>query len=394
MDREAQYLLHLLGAYMRKEAPAAQPEVDWGKLADLAHIHNVSGVLGYMAMSWPVCPDAAIRNDLRGRCLGTMASCANRAALAERFSRSLAAEEIDHILMKGYILRELFPVPELRTFGDIDIVIHQSDRQRCHSKMLEWGFQVKADWEPVYSYTRGSEYYEIHTQIMEVDVSDKANCREYFQNSWDHVVPIEEHRWQFAPEYHFLYMLTHIAKHVAGSGAGIRMYLDVAAFVQHYAGKLDWDWVRGELETMALSDFANAVLTLVEENLGVPSPMALHPTAEEVKEAFLEFTMRGGIFGRDGQDSGTNYLKQDSRSGEEISRAGTLAKRLFPSAKSIESRYTYLQEMPWLLPVAWVHRLVKTREDWKLHTQEARNILSADKEEVQRLTRLYRDIGL
>lgn len=394
MDHEARYLLQLLGAYMRKEAPPAQPEADWKKLADLAHIHNVSGILGYMAMSWPVCPAAEIKADLRRRCLNTISGCANRAALAEQFSRSLAAAKIDHILMKGYILRDLFPVPELRTFGDIDIVIRRSDRERCHSKMLEWGYQAKTDWEPVYSYCRGGEYYEIHTQIMEVDVSEKADCRGYFQNPWEHVMPLGEYRWQFTPEYHFLYMLTHIAKHVVGSGAGIRMYLDVAAFVQHHADSLDWDWVGRELETMSLADFANTVLAMLEETMGISSPLALEPVADAVLEDFLEFTMAGGVFGREGQDSGTNSLKQDSRSGGGISRVGTLARRLFPSAGSIESRYTYLQDRPWLLPAAWVHRLVKTREEWQEHTREARNILSADKKEVKRLTRLYRDVGL
>lgn len=394
MDRETQYLLHLLGAYIRREEPRACDDADWEKLIALAHIHNVSGILGYMSMTWPICPDGKIKSALRGRCLNTIASCANRAALAEQFSRELALEGIDHILMKGFVLRSLFPVPELRTFGDIDIVIRPEDRGRCHSLMQTLGFQVKTDWEPVYSYGKSSEYYELHTQLMEVDVSDKADYRGYFRNLWEHTIPMGEHCRQFSPEFHFLYMLTHIAKHVTGSGAGIRMYLDVAAFVQHYAHTLDWDYVQGELQTLVLSDFANAVLTLVQEGLGVPSPVPLQPVVAEVREQFLEFTMNGGIFGKNAQDSGTNSLKKESRSSGEISRAGTIAKRLLPSAQSIQDRYTYLQEKPWLLPVAWVHRLVKTRDGWQAHAEEARSILSADKESVRKLNRLYRDIGL
>lgn len=394
MDLEMQYLLHLLGAYINKEKPEILPDADWGKLMDLARIHNLSGVLGYMAMRWPICPAPELRSSLRSLCLSTMAVCAKRKVLAEQLSEFLAQERIDHLFLKGYILRELFPVPELRTFGDIDLVIRPEDRTRCHEKMLEWGYAVKADWEPVYSYTRGDEYYEIHTQIMEVDVSERADYRGYFQQLWDHAVPMGAFRWQLAPEYHFLYMLTHIAKHVVGSGAGIRMYLDVAVFAQHHARSLAWDWVRAELKAMELTGFANTVLTLVEENLGVPSPIGLYPLEEETKAEFLELTMRGGIFGRSGQDSGINSLKQNVRSGKEISRTGTLVRRLFPAAQSIQSRYTYLQDKPWLLPAAWVHRLVKTRDGWASHTLEAKNILAADKEEAKRLNRLYRDIGL
>ena len=394
MVREDRYLLQLLKAYLHGEAPQADPQADWEKLTALAHIHNISGILGYMAMSHPICPDPERKKMLRSLCLGTMAACAKRGAMAEELSGKLSEAGIDHIVMKGFVLRQFFPVPELRTFGDIDLVIREDDRKHCHDLMLGLGFRVKNDWEPVYSYTRGNEYYEIHTQIMEVDVSEKADYRGYFANLWPNTAPVAERRWEFKPEFHFLYMLTHIAKHITGSGAGIRMYLDVAAFVAHYGENLDWQWICRELKTLALEDFAGTVLTLVEECFAIPSPIPLRPVPRDVMEDFLDMTMAGGIFGRNGADSGTNSLKQDSREGEKISRSGTLVRRLFPSAKSIESRYTYLREKPWLLPAAWVHRLVKTREGWRAHAEEAKNILTADKEGVARLTRLYRDIGL
>jgi hypothetical protein len=100
--------------------------------------------------------------------------------------------------------------------------------------MISLGFQRHADWEPVYSYAGGNALYEIHTDIMEIDVSDKADYKGYFSGMWDHARPDRPHSFRFTPEFHFLYMLTHIAKHVHGSGAGVRMYLDVAAFVLHY----------------------------------------------------------------------------------------------------------------------------------------------------------------
>ncbi|MBQ8833657.1 MAG: nucleotidyltransferase family protein [Oscillospiraceae bacterium] len=394
MDREQEYLLKLLGAFLRREVPEVWQELDWKKLMGQAYIHNISGILGYMAMTYPICPDGETNAALRRMCLDTIMRYANQGAMVEELSRLLAQKGIDHILMKGFILREYYPVPELRTFGDIDIVIRPGDRAKCDSLMREQGFQAKADWEPVFSYIRPGEYYEIHTEIMEVDVSDKADYRGYFREMWVHAVPMGECRYQFEPEFHFLYMMTHIAKHVTGSGAGIRMYLDVAAFLRHFGGELDWDYVRQELKTLVLADFANVVLTLVRDCFGVESPIPLKPVKEETLADFLEFTMNGGIFGRVGRDSGINSLKNQSRAEGETSRVSTLTRRLFPSAKSIETRYTYLQDKPWLLPAAWVHRLIKTRASWNQHTQEARNILSADKDTVQKINRLYREIGL
>lgn len=40
-----------------------------------------------------------------------------------------------------------------------------------------------------------------------------------------------------------------------------------------------------------------------------------------------------------------------------------LAKSLFPSASDLKGRYTYLEKMPWLLPAAWVQRILKYRQE-------------------------------
>lgn len=394
MEPEYEYLLHLLGAYLREEPPRERDDVNWIRLVQLSQIHCVTGILGYMSMTYPICPDGELKGHLRSACLNTMGLFARRAALADAFSGMLAESGIDHILMKGYILRGYYPVPELRTYGDIDIVIRPEDREKAHERMCALGYHVETDWEPVFSYTKDCEYYEIHSEIMEVNVSEKADYRQYFQSMWQHTEAIGAHRYQFTPEFHFLYMLTHIAKHVTGSGAGIRMYLDVAAFVRHFGTALDWDWIRQELETLCFTDFANVVLLVMEQYFGVPAPIPLKRVEEDTVRDFLEFTMAGGVFGRVGRDSGTLSMTSRSRSSGEISRVGTLAQRLFPAAKAIETRYTYLREKPWLLPAAWIHRLIKTRGDWRQHTEEAQNILLADKEAVRETKRLYERIGL
>ena len=394
MERESQYLLHLLGAYIKNETPQVRREIDWYQLVKLANIHNLTGTLGYMVMTYPICPDQDLCTRLRSQCMTNLIHFANRGELASVFSGTLAEHGIDHIFMKGYVLREFYPVPELRTFGDIDIVIRQEDRGRCHELMKQLGFQIKTDWEPVYSYLNENEFYELHTELLETDVSSRADYRDYFRDLWQHVMEAGEHCYQFQPEYHFLYMLVHIAKHIVGSGAGLRMYLDVAVFVQHYGERLDWAHISRELETMKLAAFANAVLTLVQESFGIKSPINLLPIPAQTKADFLAFTVDGGVFGQNSRDSGVNSLKNESRSTGEISRTGTIVRRLFPSAQSIKSRYTYLQDRPWLLPAAWVHRLIRTKDKLRDHAQEAQNILSADREAVQKLNALFDEIGL
>lgn len=391
MEKEYEYLLHLLGAYLSEREPEAREGIHWPKLVQLSQIHCVTGILGYLTMQYPICPDGELNKALRKGCMETILLFTQRGAAMEALSGELSRAGIDHILMKGFELRDYYPVPELRTYGDIDFVIHPEDRQKCHELLLSQGFQVETDWEPVFSYIRGREFYEVHVDIMEVDVSEKADYRGYFQNMWSHTVPAEGRSRRFRPEYHFLYLLTHIAKHINGSGAGARMYLDVAAFVKHFRQELDWAWVETELKRLSLWEFASTVLSAVEAWFGVEPPMGVLRPTEQTLAEFTEFTMEAGVFGHHNREGALATLKQEP---EDTSRLGIIVHRLFPPAEQIENRYTYLRGKHWLLPVAWIHRLVKTRGTWNDHAHEAGVILSADQREVDRQARIMRSIGL
>lgn len=388
MEQEAEYLLHLLGAFIRQEKPRDPGALDLKRLKYLAHIHSVTGILGYMAAQHKLFP--AEGSAFRTECMATISGFSQRAALAELFFEKLAEEGIDHILMKGFVVKDYYPIPELRTYGDLDIVIRRADREKCHALMQALGYRVKTDWEPVYSYVRPMEHYELHTELLETDISASVDCRDYFSDPWRYAAA-EGRRYRFDPEYHFLYLLAHLAKHVAGSGAGARMYLDLAAFIRHFEGKLDWAWIGAELEKTRLAAFANTALAFVERYFGVESPIPLKPVEDEVLEALASMTAGGGVFGKVGLDSGVNALKDQT---DRTTRLQTVARRLFPAAKTIETRYTYLQKRPWLLPAAWVHRLLLTRSTLKDHAREARSILKADREEAGKLRRFYREIGL
>ena len=387
MEKEPEYLLHLLGAFVRGEAPEGAEGMELEKLRHLAHIHSVEGIFSYMAMKYGLFP--VERGAFRAQCMAVIGGYAKRAALAQMLFGEFSRRGIDHVLMKGYVLKDYYPVPELRTFGDIDVVIRSEDREKCHALMQELGYQIKTDWEPVYSYTKPLEYYEFHTELLETDISDHLDCREYFRDLWDYTVSTGERSFEFTPEFHFLYLLAHLAKHVRGSGAGARMYLDLAAFILHFGDQADWAWIAGELEKTGLAAFANTALSFVERYFGVKSPLMLKPVGVDTLEALADLTAEGGVFGRFAVSGGTVTLRA-----EETGRVAAIGRRLFPAAKTIESRYTYLQKRPWLLTVAWVHRVVRTWGKLGGHAAEAKDILSADEAEVKRQRRMLREIGL
>ena len=395
MEKQYQTYIDVLRAFVQGTSPS---EMDVKSLIELARINSTMGILCHMGLSHAPLTDPALRVWMRRQCLAEIAQFSRRTELAKAMAVELDKQGIDFILFKGLVVREYYPVPELRTFGDVDLIIRKEDRQKSDALMLSLGYERKEDWEPSYSYRKSSEYYELHSRVIGFDVSDRADFVSYFEDIWSHTRPAQvvdlPHARELTPEFHFLYLLTHLAKHISASGAGIRMYLDLAFFIKHFGDTLNWMWVRQEVEKLSLTDFANVALAAVERWFGVASPIALAPVEEAMLDDFTDFTIAGGVYGYVGREKGEVFLKQQNRNGEEVSKCKTLLHHAFPSAKVLVNKYTYLERCPWLLPVAWFQRLVDKRKEWSRFATHTREILTADEEKVLKLKRIYQQIGL
>lgn len=388
MEKEMEYLLKLLKGFLWGETAEADENVDWARLQYLAQIHSVSGILGYMTMGAPIAP-AELRPGLRQDCLQTMNLYNRRAALAEELAAALADRGIDTCAMKGTLLRALYPVPELRTFNDVDILVHREDCPKIHAYMLEAGYRCEIDHEPVFCYQRGEENYEIHTGLMDADIREEADCRGFFAKAWEHTVGIAPHRREPEKEFHFVYLIAHIAKHASGFGAGIRMYLDIGAYLKAYGDSLDWGKIFAWLEELHLARFGCAVLSAVEGWFGVSCPAGFQRLSKDTLERFARFTLEAGVYGHQGRDMAVYGLRKS-----EGSRVGLIFKRLFPGIKDMKRRYPYLETKPWLMPLAWVQRMIQTPKKVKDFSQEAKGIMTHDEAEVQRLKGICKEIGL
>ena len=122
MNDAEQYLLRVLRGFVQGEDPGVFSG-DWQQLLELAAMHSVSGILGHSVMSFPHPDSAPLAPVMRRQCLQTMAIFSQRGEAMARLSQAFSAEGIDHLLFKGYVVREYYTIPELRTFGDIDFLI-------------------------------------------------------------------------------------------------------------------------------------------------------------------------------------------------------------------------------------------------------------------------------
>ena len=388
-------VLSALRAFLNNQQIIVLPDnLDWNRFSRFAEINSISGIIGYvLQQSNSIGIPIELCKKYEDEFLSTITLTTMRDEDMKSLVDLLNENDIDHLLFKGYIVKNLYTVPELRTYGDIDFAIRRENREKCNALMLKNGYRLLDNWEPVYSYEKNNEHYEIHTELLDSNLNNNYDYQAYFRGFWKHSIHSDHHSYTLDTEYHLLYLLIHIAKHVYGSGAGIRMYLDIAFYLREYRDKIDWEHFQQEVHTLKLDRFVNTVFASVERWFEIMSPIPLNAVDEEIMDEFLTFTLNGGVFGYSGKAAKLSEVRKNSEGGS-VRRAGTLLKRTFPSASTIKARYAYLEDKPWLLPVAWVHRFFKKKGTTAKYLEESKRILSTNKEDVIELNNFYRKIGI
>ena len=376
---EYRELLKILKAFLHQDNYTRSADCNYIELKKLSDIHSISGIVGYV-----------LRNGMDDWSQLLYRTCAETVQRTNRFKKLeniLENEKIPYHLVKGIVIREYYPVPSLRTFGDIDIIIKPEYRKITDNLMRSLGYTCGINWEPSYSYKKYNEFYEFHTELLDSSPIEEIDLRDFFKDPWKYAVKKSGYRYELDPEYCFLYVLVHLAKHVSSQGAGLRMYLDIAVLANN--DKLDWGRLCEIVKTAKLERFFQTVLSAIEKWFGVEVPIEYKRTSDDTLEKLFVFTMKGGTFGFNAYSRSIMMLRENNRG-----KVGVIIKRMFPSVVSMADRYDYLKERPWLLPIAWVHRLVINRHRIKKEQELLKDIMAEDVEVVMQLKSMYREIGL
>lgn len=348
-----EYVPKLLKAFINGEKPDFDEQVNTQELIKFAYRQKLLGIFAYMNKRFGLF-SGELDAELQKAYYSAVSENTLRIEAFKRLSAVLSENGIEHMPVKGYYLRELYPVKELRSFADIDVLIHGRDREKCDRLMRSSGFSVKNDWEPTYSYLKGNEYYEFHTNLFDVNLDGKANMEEYFSSAWSFAKKREGLCFEPELDFHFIYTVCHTAKHLSGGGAGIRMYLDTALYIKHFDGELSWDYIKSEFERLGLLRFLYVILGACEEWFGVKPSLSYEKPDKMTLSALLSYTLESDIYGKSRDKTLVKLRKEDNPS-----KLSLFFKILFPPKSELIRRYTFLERSPLLLPLAWIVRVFK-----------------------------------
>lgn len=350
MQQETQYFFQLAAAFVHGErAPAPAPdEMDFDLLNTLSTRTGMEGICGYMLqphMHLLPPEQAATFTRLFYK---TVVIYSRWRPPLETLLQQLSELGIPYALLKGGAIASLYPVPELRTFGDVDIYVPLT-----HASMLKTFLHICGDTILEEDVTqlcirRDGLLVEFHFHL-EYDTPYKYTAlQNYLLQAVDHIV-FDEQLGCYTLDrlFHTVYMLAHQMKHQANNCPGARSYMDWAVLLKN--GYLpDAALLEKTVEPLGMSAYMHAVFTLVERSFGVPSPFAHMDIADEDLAFLQQQLLVVGLFG-----------KKDNKQADAVSKVGRIGaiwRALFPPAENIRREKQYAELAQRCLPAAYVYR--------------------------------------
>ncbi len=370
MTAEQAFFLQLLRDFVH-QCPSVEPRVslDWAKIARYTADQDLNGIIYYQCRDLKSI-DPQIRESLHKSFLSDAYRSVNGEAAMAKLASRFDEAGIDYLPFKGQVLRQYYPVPELRTMGDRDILIHHVDRECSDRIMTELGYSKFIDNHAVWTYQRPALMFEIHDVMFYEYLANDVDYRSYFNRVWDSAISSGGHRFLPEPELHFLYLMTHTAKHIINNGMGFRAFLDMVFFCRSESS-LDWNSLQEKLEELSLYEFTLRCFSLCEAWFDVKMPLSSEEPSVEFLLESTEKIFHDGIFGLENEDNAAAHsAKEIARDDKPYGLAAIhlVLRSLFPPYEDMQliPWYAWLDGKPWLLPAAWVYRwfyvLLKKRD--------------------------------
>lgn len=265
--------------------------------------------------------------------------------MLEKVCAALDAHGFDHLLLKGSILKDIYPKPELRQMGDADVLIRQEQYAAICTVMKELGFRNTAQGFYDYGWKSPELYVELHHCLSNPYNKDFNDC---LGDGWLRAKKAsqESYRYEYSIEDHFVYLFVHFTKHYRDGGIGLKHAADLWVYRKKYP-TMDEKYVTAELKKMGLHSFYANVIRMLSVWFEVAPE-------DEISEFIAQTIFCSGAFGTGEAIRKAVSLRAANRAGSaKTAKVWRATKMLFPGRVAMQPRYPVLKTHPWLLPVLW-----------------------------------------
>ena len=283
---------------------------------------------------------------------------------------------IEYVLLKGSVLRDLYPDKWMRTSCDIDVLIKEDKLERAVEVLQkETDFKFIRKLYHDVSMSSPNVHLELHFNIKE----NMDNIDKLLSEVWNYAVRQQgTNQFVLTPEYQIFHIVAHMTYHFVHGGIGVRPYLDL--WLLRKKTKYDESIVREMCDSCG-------ILKFYEECCNLSGVWLEKKEHTSITKALEQYSFDGGVFGNR-KNAAISELSKNQGYKYFIRRA-------FVKRQSLEIEYPNLKKHPSLLPFyqvkRWFNAVFYKRNKVK---NELHILRHTDDEEIASIKKLFECVGL
>lgn len=202
-------------------------------------------------------------------------------------------------VLKGMSVAAFYRHPEVRSTGDIDILVDAGKMDACRDALCGAGYTFEGRNEIHMNFRKGRAAVEIHEKVTGYPNTEKGKfCNSFMSGALEHVRTKKTGAYAFPmldDKEQLIALLSHTERHLGASGIGLRQLCDWAIAVSHVdAGRTEE--IAEALKQCGLYVFACVLTGVSEKYLGMQKCAWMEDMPKElIDEAMTEILSVGNF---------------------------------------------------------------------------------------------------
>ena len=343
----------------------------WQKVFKIAYEQRLLPVVYEMVCHEPsfLKNDDKIKKYWRQTCIMSIVDQVNKSKAYLSLYQKIEDNNLDCLVTKGLILRELYQKKEWRTSGDEDVLVSKKDFKLLHQILIENDYQVlNSDYIDdlevvVYDNYRNGLHLEVH-RVLFGNNTPYHYLNDFFKDAFKtkNKIDIDNNEIQVMnPQLQLLYLISHAFKHFVNIGVGLRQIMDIGMYSQKYYQVIDWNKLFEDVSKFNGVEFVCCIYMILNDYLNVSYEKINFPVEKIDMDIdylpFLKDIFKGGIYGK--ATKNRTYSCLATRQLLDGKKKGLTFGIFFPTVDKLKQSYPILNKHPYLIFYVWIKRAIR-----------------------------------
>lgn len=337
---------------------------EWQQLYNEAEAHQIHLVIFEVANKYGKTVEPSLFENWKRITIYQVLRFYERFTIIGNLLNAFKDENIPVIALKGLYVKHLYPQPERRTMGDIDILIKHNSLNDAMRIIKSFGYEKTEKDDPKHFSFYHKQYIFIELHVSLVTETRRKLASNINNDIWKEAsyFGTDEMNALIPSDINnLLYCCIHMTNHFGKGGFGLRQLSDFNLLARKINGSVDWNKVIKQADSYGIGKFTEAMLYICNKlfSLRISDELLDKYSKEEAYiESMIQSILDSGTFGLKNWKTASgrisaNYINKSGGNSKPI-----CLQYIFPPRKSLSATYAYARKYAFLLPFAWIHRLI------------------------------------